>query len=320
MAPTPDRNNKRDKQKRDRRRKSNKSDMSILSDNSDICPVCQNSVENHDKGLNCDRCLQWRHAHCCLISDEEYEFLAGNDNVIYICDDCKSKGKNDKKEEDGNNSTILKQMKTMMETILVQHNKIIEENKQLLARVSKLEKEKPASAITEDSIKAMVEERVDEVMRETKEQEERKLNLIFVNVPENVGKDSDVKDKEMLDTLVKKILPDEEVSIEENARLGKVNIGNLPRLLKIKVKTADIKWKILKNAAKLNEGTNVTDPRKKIYVNLDYTKKEREVNKALRTELRNKSPEERSKYIIKNGKLIPKDGPAEAGGATGGTQ
>ena len=50
-----------------------------------------------------------------------------------------------------------------------------------------------------------------------------------------------------------------------------------------------------------------------MYINIDYTKKEREVNKALRDELRNKPAEEREKYQIRFGKLILKDDPSKDG-------
>ena len=95
-------------------------------------------------------------------------------------------------------------------------------------------------------------------------------------------------------------------------RLGEANIGNRPRFFKVKVKSMEIKKKIMKNSSILNEGTDVTDPRKKMYINMDYTKKEREVNKALREELRNKPEEERVKYQIRFGKHVlnpPRGGP-----------
>ena len=60
---------------------------------------------------------------------------------------------------------------------------------------------------------------------------------------------------------MKKILPDEEVEIDNVTRLGEAKIGNRPRFFKVKVKSMDIKRKIMKNYSKLNEGTDVTDPR-----------------------------------------------------------
>ena len=80
-------------------------------------------------------------------------------------------------------------------------------------------------------------------------------------------------------------------------------------LVKIKVKSTEIKRKILKNSFKLNEGSDITDPNKKLYINADYTKKERETHKALRTELNNMSAEDRQKYVIRNSRLVLKDRP-----------
>ena len=85
--------------------------------------------------------------------------------------------------------------------------------------------------------------------------------------------------------------------------------GSRPRLIKIKVKSTAIKRKILKNSSKLNEGSDVTDPKKKLYINADYTKKERETHKALRAELNNMPAEDRQKYVIRNSRLVLKDRP-----------
>ena len=80
-----------------------------------------------------------------------------------------------------------------------------------------------------------------------------------------------------------------------------------------------IRNQILKNAAKANvKGTK--DPKKKIYINMDYTKKEREENKELRDQLRSMSEEERKKVMIKNGRIVKREVPAgDRGGGNGVT-
>lgn len=70
--------------------------------------------------------------------------------------------------------------------------------------------------------------------------------------------------------------------VEDTVRLGKINIGNRPRLLKVKVKSVEVKQEILRNAFKLNKGVN--DPSKRTFVNPDRTPREREAFNALRAE------------------------------------
>ena len=295
--------------------------LNIMNTTKDICPDCQNSVGENEKGLNCDECRQWYHAPCLKIEDEKYDWLASSDNLLFVCDTCKVNRAN---EESLTNAALFIQMKDMManmKVVLANQNKMMKTNDDLAFRVNKLETQNASKGVSEDIVKTIVEEsigsvvdtKIDDAIRESQEQEARKLNFIMVNVSENPGEDSKKKDQETVNKMMKKILPDEEVEIDDVTRLGEANIGNRPRFLRVKVKSMDIKRKIMKNSSKLNEGTDVTDPRKKMYINMDYTKKEREVNKALREELKNKPEEERVKYQIRFGKLVLKGDPPQGG-------
>ena len=292
-----------------------------LINNLDLCPECENTVKSNENGLNCDECSQWWHARCCDISDEKYMWLADSDNLLFVCDICKSKrkvGESQSKPTDiTDNAELVKQMKEMMvcmKEVLEKHNDMIASNEKLEARVAKLEQIKPNES-QDKNVESMIEDKVDEAIREAREQEARKLNLIMVNVPENIGDDSNQRDLEAVNKLMKKILPEEqEVKIDEIYRFGKVNIGTQPRLLKIKVQSVSMKREILKNSAKLNEGSGINDPKRMIYVNPDYTKRERTQNYALRAELKSKPKDERAKYTIRNGKVVLKDAPADSTG------
>ena len=127
-----------------------------------------------------------------------------------------------------------------------------------------------------------------------------------MNVQENTGDDANNKDKEVIENIMKKIIPDEEVKIDQITRIGKKKENN-SRLIRIKVQNSDIKRRILQNSNKVNEGTEIIDPKKKIYINPDYTKKESELQKTLRDKLRAMPTEERAKYTIKFNRIIPRD-------------
>ena len=87
-------------------------------------------------------------------------------------------------------------------------------------------------------------------------------------------------------------------------RLGPKNIGNKPRLMKITVKTEETKKKILSNVSRLNNSK--TDPRKRIYINQDYTNKEREQYKTLRAELKDRTDKGEKNLIIRNMRIVTK--------------
>ena len=92
------------------------------------------------------------------------------------------------------------------------------------------------------------------------------------------------------------------MKIDQVLRLGEKN-KNRARLLRIKVQNTEIKRKILRNSNKLNEN-KVTDPKKKIYINEDLTKTQREINKTLRDQLKAMPTEERNKYTIRSNKIV----------------
>ena len=92
------------------------------------------------------------------------------------------------------------------------------------------------------------------------------------------------------------------MKIDQVLRLGEKN-KNRARLLRIKVQNTEIKRKILRNSNKLNED-KVTDPKKKIYINEDLTKTQREINKTLRDQLKAMPTEERNKYTIWSNKIV----------------
>lgn len=299
-----------------RRSKSNKS---IMSNNKDICSKCENPVI--DEGLGCELCGFWFHISCLDITKEQYEFISSKAELLFVCSSCKNDNKDTDIKTIANTNPQEKMFNQMMEKILESNRKVIESNEKMAKanndlndRVTKLENqenskivsEKQVKSIVETNIKQMLDEKVNEAVREAKEIENRKQNLILVNVKENNEKDSKIKDKEVVEELLKKIIKDEEVKVEELTRLGEKK-DNGSRLIRIKVQNNEIKRKILKNSSLANEGSEEKDPKKKIYINPDFTKKERELNKTLRDKIKAMPTEERSKYTIKSNKIVPKE-------------
>lgn len=297
------------------------SKKNVLSNNLDICPSCDNSVKKGEKGVSCDECQQWWHAKCSKFSDEQYTWLEENISIRFLCKECTKKPKSSAKGE-VSNSEILSQMKEMMadmSKLLKSHLQITEENVNLTKRVEKLEavlNEKQNTKVSvqdnEEKIRVMVADRVGEVVTEAKEKEDRKLNLIIVNVPENSDEGDPIKSAKRL---FKKVIPDD-VKIEEAVRLGKSTDNVHPRLIKVRVGTLESKRKIMGKASRVNEGTGITDPKKKIYINNDYTISERKVNKELREKLLEMEPSDRNKYTVRDFKIVLREKPDNTSGGS----
>ena len=288
----------------------------IIAQNLDICPDCENEVKLDEQGIKCDDCKQWWHAPCCKIDDQQYNWLSGKGSsgyyVKFTCKIC-SERKEEDTDEVISNAMLFKQMQQMMQTmskVLTNYEKINETNDKLHQRIEKLELEKEkCSAQPLNDIKEFVVEKVGEALSEAREKEARKLNLLLVNVPENPGEDAQEKDMVSVNKIMKKIMPDDEVKVTNLVRLpmakGQTNIGRAPRMMKIKVEDIHTKRKILSNSYKLNEGSDITDPKKKLYINQDLTREERIEGKKLREALRNHP--DRDNMKIKGNKLVPKE-------------
>ena len=115
----------------------------------------------------------------------------------------------------------------------------------------------------------------------------RKLNLIVTNIREPEGaslEDKKDSDRETIQRMIEEIT-EEKLEISNPVRLGRINIGTRPRLLRVTVNSEENKWKILKNANKLSKHK---DPSRRIYINPDYSIRERDVHKKLRQELKDR--------------------------------
>lgn len=271
-----------------------------ISDLIDICPVCENHVKQNEMGLQCEQCKQWYHAKCDNFSEDEYTLAQSKKNLKYICPKCDVGSL--MLNENADEKTLLKQMMGMILS--------------MSERLSHLEigmKSNICQKELDKSIEDCVEAKLKTALDDEREKENRKLNLVLVNVPEarsTVKEDQEMEDKAKIDGIMRKALPDEQVIIRNPIRLGKVNAGTRARMLRITVPDMETKKKILSNAKKVNDSYE-KDPSKRIFINPDYTKREQETNRALRAELKDRLQKGERDLMIKGDKIIkrpPKDG------------
>ena len=176
-------------------------------------------------------------------------------------------------------------------------------------RVDKLEREPTAI----DNIQEIVRQEV----REMKDIEARKLQMVCFNLPESQSEDQEnriIEDKTNLKTVIDEDmhLQEKNIEVENLVRLGRRNVdavegsGVKPRPLRFKVRTFENKQHILQGNSVLK---NHDDQNKsKIFITPDLTQKQREESFKLREELRYKKFVLKEKNLkISRGRIVSTD-------------
>ena len=148
----------------------------------------------------------------------------------------------------------------------------------------------------------VVEEALEVRWEEQKQRNQRKCNLVIFNLKESDYLDVDQRieyDKVEVRKLIEKGLGIENFCLERVTRLGRIE-KDRNRPLLVKLGNENEKWSILSKNKELKK----TEEYRKIYINRDLTKNEREKDKDLRNELTNRRMEDSEyKWKISKGKV-----------------
>ena len=111
------------------------------------------------------------------------------------------------------------------------------------------------------------------------------------------------KDSEKVKHLVKKITNTEGGDLRDPIRLGPNLIGQnvRPRLLRMVVRTKEVKAEIMRNVYRLNEGVEFADL---VYINQDSTPRERNKYKILKAEMMRRVAEGEVDLVIRNLQIV----------------
>ena len=179
---------------------------------------------------------------------------------------------------------------------------------------SKEEIEKELYQIKEDIVREGVEEMKKERGVEEKkvnglllkmediEKERKKKNIMIFNLRESkkeAAKDRYMEDEENCKKIFTEELEVQNIHIEKVIRIGRAD-PNKVRPLMVKMGSEEEKSKILQNTKKLRYSEEFV----RVYLARDLTEKEREKDRNLRLELKEKREKEDDWYIIKRGKVV----------------
>ena len=163
-------------------------------------------------------------------------------------------------------------------------------------------------------VEGLIQEEIDEKLDEFQDKLWRTRNLIFVNVPESSSRtipDRQADDLHEAIAILNQIVKFHPSQMEGvPVRVGKV--GNRPRLLRITLKSDIQVGQIVKKARENNDLLNPeeTDNSKKIYINRDYSEKDRTLRKKLFAEKREREQKGETDLVIRRNKVVKLEGRA----------
>ena len=250
--------------------------------------ICKECNEEAGEGtICCDRCNGWFHRVCAGLDEEDFRVLSKPHKAInWLCEDC-----NKNKDKESKRFSNIEQKMEQLIDMMTEFRGLKKEFDDMKEKFGKLENSLATKSKIDDKVEDMVDAKIQEALDEQRVKESKKLNLIVVNLRESSHtdiKEEKENDKKEVEELIREILPDESIGVYDPIRLGRRNIGNRPRLLRVSVKDEKAKWSIIKNAHKLNQNNR---RQHKIYINPDATQKEREEYKKLKEELERRKAE-----------------------------
>ena len=263
-----------------------------------ICPDCNVEVKDAEKGVECEVCEIWFHCACQNIGEQLYAVLMDKNNRIsWYCNYCDRGAK-----------------KLMGKIVRLENHrdKTEQEIKDITKRIENLESTSQTQA-TNAGLQENMAAKITEEIEEYREREMRKCNLILHNIPESAKDSAEERRQEDRNMIIKiqQEIHAAELKIESLTRLGEKPQGNKPRMVKVKVENVPQKRSMLQNAKKLRNATD--EDMKKIYVTPDLSKRAREKNKQLREELNRRKEAGEEDLMIKNGRVVKRDGATAAG-------
>lgn len=289
---------------------------------------CGLKVCDNDKGVECDGCKFWYHSSCQKVLPETYVALNQAKGLFWICHECRknlpelAKRDQEQGESKGNLSmskkfeekldsianTVAEQasaMKLMEESLksmeeLKQEKKDKKDEEKLDSIVNTVAEQARAMKLMEESLKSMEELKLKDRLANWElkvDREDRATNLLIHNVPESKSEENEKRKEEDLKQFeeIAEALGGTDIEIHKLVRLRRKNEGK-PRIILVRLGTrqqADLLYNRRFNLK--SRGFENT------YITRDLPPKEREEQRKLREEWKEKG---RESHVIYRGKVV----------------
>ena len=275
------------------------------SDEDESCRVCKEGVSKEIDGLQCDMCNAWVHSdeECSDLTKTQFKFIkkCTNPAIQYICMICR-----DTDTEAQNAQPIVRDAIAKNTAKIDSVGESVEQLKKQNEEILALIKDKCKA---DDGIK----QHVTEVVKNQKEKDERKYNLILYNIPESDPKvtlaQAELEDVQNVKNIFKFVCPSVDNSgllSKSVTRCGSKRVPNAefpnpkPRPIKVVLQSPSEAALIRKNARKLkdNDGLN------HVGISEDKPYNERVEDRKLRSELLRRRNENKEDVVIFNKQVI----------------
>ena len=265
------------------------------------CGKCLEQI-GEAQSIQCDGCSSWIHFGCSLLSKDQYDFLrrSNEESIKWFCTSCVRSTSKSAFQSSGDKSMAMPiDDRLNMLTTIVQT--LQDQNKMILTLLQN----------TGGNINSQIREEVKEFFENEKEKQIRKDNLIFFNIPESMEKSDEaiqIEDAKNIQNICESICPGinlTELRDLKVSRLGRIKppTGSRPRGVKVKFGNEETKTLVLKNARNLKKLKQM----EKVVIQPDKTLKEREQDKALVEEMKQRRLDSGEDLFIRNGKILSRN-------------
>lgn len=258
---------------------------------SNKCGTCRKIVAKKAEALQCEYCSTWFHIGCQSIPSDVYRVMkqASGELFHWFCNGCNNKA-----------IDVLKLVQT-----------IKEKNDELDGRMSSVEAKVHAlDSQFEERVSSSVKKVVREEVFEARMREERRLNIVVKNLPE------ERPDDEAWLELVQAMGVPGIGEVNGCSRIGKAGAEGKPRPLKVECASSSQKQKLLRNSNKLARAAE--GKFKNVFLNRDLTRTEQNEQRQLREELKKMKEENPAKrFVIRRNAVVELTEQDEARGGGG---
>jgi len=306
--------------KKQKKRKRNTSNSSVENEvDNEVCVSCKKVVE--EEAVECYWCSNWQHIQCAKVSKSHYDMLnTCPDQIVFFCSVCiaklptaleKSSGSKDSRSAmDKQIEALQSQLTDLAAKVNDQATKVHE---QINSRFLQFENKVSAKFLNSNSVThslptaheprgSVTAVSPSQIIKEYKDRESRKFNVIVHNVPESESTESSAcvtHDTNIVGDIANKI-GIESIDIATTMRLGE-KIEGRSRLLKVHLRNLQHKRLLLSNAKKLK---GLSGDLQKVYITPDLSRKDRQENKLLREELFRRRSNGELGLIIRRGQIV----------------
>lgn len=285
------------------------------------CKDCEISLDSQSKALTCDFCRKWVCTSCLDIPDDLYEVMSQNpsSHLLATCKDCAAHTSSlhdmqktlsqVKDTQDKLNSQVSSFHSDLKSNITKIINETLSEKFNTLDDKIVQTRENISQEIT-TKIESQVPTMVRDILKDEKEAEKRRPNLIIYNVQESTGSNMAeriVQDRLKIENFCNALTDlNMENLIQNVIRLGKTAPTDKTKSRPIKVifSTQETKFKVLSKSYKIPTLKN--ESHRLMKITIDRTPKEEELHKQMVAEIETRRAQGEEGLVIYRGAITKK--------------